>query len=81
MQTDTRLIKYIHRAHQRAAKACGKINTLRLATGEGVRKTVESEVSQPHVEQVFQAVAKLHQDALRHRLLVWRKFQIFNKVV
>ena len=49
VETDTRFIEDIERAHQTASKACGEVDALALTARECIRETVEREIAKSHI--------------------------------
>ena len=70
MQTDTRLIEDIKRAHERASQTGTEVDTLTLTTREGVGESVKRQISQTHVQEKLQTTFHLRQQPFAYLLIM-----------
>ena len=69
VQADARLVQHKQGVHQRGAQGRGQVDALHFAAGEGTALTIQRQVADAHVAQVFEAGADFFMQKLEGLLL------------
>ena len=69
MEPDTRLVQYIKRPDQATPQRGRQIDTLAFSSGKRGRQAVKRQITQPHIQQEFQAGTYLLQNLGGNRFL------------